>query len=84
MSSLRCCEYQELAGKTIRSIRWSSDLDSHNLSIDFTDETHVSFTFSLILVEQADLSDFKGGNPTNSRALTPTPVRLQVKPLESE
>jgi len=84
MSSLRCCEYRELAGKTIRRIRWSSDLDSNKLSIDFTDETQVSFTFSLILVEEADLSDFKGGNLTNPRTLTPTPIRVQVKPLEDK
>jgi len=84
MSSLPCCEYRELAGKTIRRICWSKDLDSHNLSIDFTDETQVSFRFSLTIDEYAELSDFEGGSLTNPRALTPAPVRAQVKPLEDE
>jgi hypothetical protein len=84
MSSLRCCEYRELEGKTIRRVRWSNDLDWPDLGIDFTDQTHVSFKFSLDLHEDGELLDFKGGNLTNPRTLVATPVRLQVKPLEDK
>lgn len=58
MSSLRCCEYRELEGKTIRRVRWSNDLDWHDLSIDFTDETCISFRFSITIDEEAEVSDF--------------------------
>jgi hypothetical protein len=82
MSNLRCCEYRELEGKTIRRIRWSNDLDLHDLSIDFTDETRVSFRFSLTIDEETELSDFKDGNLTNPRQLVPIPVRAKIEPLE--
>jgi hypothetical protein len=80
MSSLPCCEYRELEGKTILRVRWSNDLDWHDLSIDFTDQTHVSFR--LDLHEEGELSDFKRGNLTNSRHLVSIPVRADIKPLE--
>jgi len=79
MSSLRCCEYRELEGKTIRRVRWSNDLDWHDLRIDFTDETHVSFKFSLDLHEEGELSDFKDGNLTNPCQLVPLSVRAQIE-----
>lgn len=82
MSSLRCCEYRELEGKTICRIRWSNDLDWHDLSIDFTDETRVSFRFRLIIREETELSDFKDGNLTSPRQLVPIPVRAKIEPLE--
>jgi hypothetical protein len=84
MSSLRCCEYRELEGKTILRVRWSNELDWHDLSIEFTDQTHVSFKFSLNLHEENELIDFSGDNLTKSRPLIATPVRLPVKPLENK
>lgn len=82
MSSLRCCEYRELEGKTIRRVRWSNDLDCYDLSIVFSDGTHVSFKFSLTLREDSQLIEALGSTFTRCRSLIATPVRGHDTTLE--
>lgn len=85
MSKLRYCDYTgNLVGKTITRVRWSNDPDYHSLTIDFNDQTQVSFRFNLTIEEDVELSDFIDGNLSNERSLTPIPIRAQIKPLEGE
>jgi len=85
MSRLRHADYTEhLKGKTIARVRWFNDAEHRSLSIVFTDDTYVSFTFEVVLDEEVELSDFKGGNLSNERKLIAMPVRLPVKPLEPQ
>ena len=82
MSKLRYCDYTgNLVGKTITRVRWSNDPDYHSLTIDFNDDTQASFRFNLTIDEEAELSDFKDGNLSNERRLTPIPMRLPIKSL---
>jgi hypothetical protein len=87
MSNLRHADYtQHLAGKVVRRVRWSNygDENWHALSIEFEDNTLVSFRFALTIDEQAELSDFIGGNLSHERKLTPLPVRSRSIKQEGE
>jgi hypothetical protein len=82
MSKLRYADYTDhLAGKTVKRVRWSNEPDFHNLSIEFTDQTHVSFRFELTIDEGVELADFKDGNLSNERRLSAIPVRAKIPPL---
>jgi len=82
MSDLRRSEYPGLVGKTILRAQWSNDLDCCNLRIDFTDETHVSFSFSMTISKNAESSDVDGGDLNTHRRLVTLPARPKLKPLE--
>jgi hypothetical protein len=88
MSKLRHADYtQHLVGKTIKRVQWSNYRDEnwYNLSIVFEDNTLASFRFNLTIDEEAELSDFVGGNLSNERKLVPVPlVRKPIEPLEGE
>ena len=83
MSSLRCCEYRELEGKTIRRVRWSNDLDCHDMCIAFSDGTQVSFKLSLALRVDSELFDALRGTSAHCRSLIPTLVPAQDNTLEN-
>lgn len=76
MSSLRCCEYRELEGKTIRRVRWSNDLDWHDLSIDFTDENARVFQVQSGPSRGRRVVRLQKWQPKNPRTLVGTPVRF--------
>jgi hypothetical protein len=78
MSKLRWADYsRHLVGKTVKQVRWfnAQDENFRNLSITFSDDTQVSFRFTLSIDTEAELADFKGGNLSNERLLQPLPVR---------
>jgi hypothetical protein len=79
MSSPLCWEHREQAGKTIRRVRWSNGQNYDSLTIDFTDNTQVSFRLSLVIDEEAGLCDLNCGS---LRQLVPIPVRGKIEPLE--
>ena len=72
--------------KTIERCNWHSEPEEDYccLSIFFTDETMVSFRFHTFVDEAVELADFVGGNLSNERTLSPTPLRPQIKPPEGE
>jgi hypothetical protein len=77
MSKLRRADYtSHLAGKTITRCEWSNEPDEawFLLSIFFSDLTMVSFRFHHFVDEEVELQDFVGGNISNERLLTPTPI----------
>jgi hypothetical protein len=86
MSKLRRADYTEhLAGKTIKRVHWNNDEKWRRLTLEFTDQTLCSFRIELAGDEEAELSDFASGNPSNHRKLIPLPlVRQPIKPLEGE
>jgi hypothetical protein len=83
MSKLRRADYSEnLAGKTIKRVHWCNDEQRKFLTLEFTDQTLCSFKFEVAVDEEAELSDFASGSPSERRKLIPLPlVRLPVKPL---
>jgi hypothetical protein len=83
MSRLRRADYSEhLAGKTIKRVHWSNDEKWRCLTLEFTDKTLCSFRFDLTVDEEAELSDFASGSPSERRKLIPLPlVRQPIKPL---
>jgi len=87
MSNLRHADYtQKLAGKIVRRVRWSNYVDEnwHALSIEFEDNTLVSFRFALRMDEDAELSDFIEGNLSNEKKLIPLPVNISRVRQEGE
>ena len=82
MSDIRRSEYLRLVGKTIRRAQWSNDLDCCNLRIELTDDTQVSFAFSMSISEKTESGDFKDSYLTSSRHLVVLPVRPKLKRLE--
>ncbi len=82
MSKLRRADYtQPLAGKTIKRVHWNNEEDWKSLTLEFTDQTLCSFRFELTVDEEAELSDFIGGNLSNERGLVPLPVGSRtIKP----
>ncbi len=82
MSDLCRSEYPGLLGKTIRRAQWSNDLDCCNLRIDFTDDTHVSFAFSMTISKNTESSDSKHDDLSSPRHLVILPARPKLKPLE--
>ena len=83
MSKLRRADYSEnLAGKTIKRVHWCNDEQRKCLTLEFTDQTLCSFKFEVAVGEEAELSYFASGSPSERRKLIPLPlVRLPVKPL---
>ena len=83
MSKLSRADYTDhLVGKTIKRVHWSNDEQRKCLTLEFTDKTLCSFRFDLTVDEEAELSDFASGSPSERRKLIPLPlVRLPVKPL---
>jgi hypothetical protein len=77
MSTLRRADYtQPLKGKTISRCNWHNepDEDYRCLSIFFTDDTMVSFRFHTYVDEEVEVADFVGGNLSNEKMITPTPI----------
>jgi hypothetical protein len=82
MNELRRSEYPRLVGKTIRRARWSNDLDCCNLRIDFTDQTQVSFSFSMSMSKTTESCALKDNDLTSSRHLVILPARPKLKRLD--
>lgn len=77
MSKLRRANYTDhLKGKTITRCEWTNDETEHYhcLCIFFTDDTMVSLRLYQHIEEEVELQDFKDGNISNERKLTPTPI----------
>ena len=57
-------EYPALSGKVIRQVRFVNDEDYAALTIEFDDDTLVSFPFkaSIAVSRDPELSSLKGGN----------------------
>jgi hypothetical protein len=82
VSKLRQADYtQHLKGKTISRCNWHNepDEDYRCLSVFFTDNTMVSFRFHTFMDEEVELADFIGGNLSNERLITPTPITRPKK-----
>ncbi len=85
MSKLRRADYtQPLAGKTIKRVHWNNEEDWKCLTLEFTDQTLCSFRFELTVDEEAELSDFIGGNLSNERKIVPLPVGNKTVTPEGE
>lgn len=77
MSKLRRANYTEhLKGKTITRVDWTNDETEHYhcLCIFFSDDTMVSFRLYQHIEEEVELQDFKDGNISDERLLTPMPI----------
>lgn len=78
MRKLCLADYsKDLKGKTIERCNWHNEPeeDYRCLNIFFTDETMVSFRVHTCADEEVELADFVGGNLSNERTLSPTPLR---------
>ena len=85
MSRLRCADYtQHLAGKTLKRVHWNNEEDWKCLTLEFTDQTLCSFRFELMVDEEAELSDFIGGNLSNERKIVPLPTSSKPTKPEGE
>jgi len=87
MSKLRRADYSSfLKGKTITRCEWTNDTTEsfRCLSIYFSDDTLCTFRFYLGLDEEAEMQDYRDGNISNERSMTPLPIRLPIKPLEGK
>ena len=73
-------EYPALIGKLIRQVRFENSEDYTALTIDFDDNTLVSFRFKAIIAFSIDpeLSTVKGGNIVSWKELKTRPVMRRV------
>jgi hypothetical protein len=64
-------------------VHWNNEEDWMCLPLEFTDQTLCSIRFELMVGEEAELSDFIGGNLSNERKIVPLPItRTNVNPPE--
>ena len=73
-------EYPALSGKVIRQVRFVNDEDYTALTIEFDDDTLVSFPFkaSISLSRHPELSSLKGGNIVSWKKLKTRPVMRRM------
>jgi hypothetical protein len=69
-------EYPALSGKVIRQVRFVNDEDYTALTIEFDDDTLVSFPFnaSISLSRDPELSSLKAGNIVSWKKLKSRPL----------
>ena len=74
-------EYPALGGKVIRQARFENDEDYTALSIEFVDDTLVSFRLkaSVAFSTAPELSTLKGGNIVSWKELRPRPVMKRMR-----
>jgi len=74
-------QFRELKGKVVREVRYANDKEFNGVTIEFEDNTQVSFRFkaSIDLVVHPELATLKGGDLVNFRKLRASPVRRRVR-----
>lgn len=73
--------YPELKGKVVREVRYANDNEFNGVTIEFEDNTQVSFRFkaSIDLIVHPELATLKGGDLVNFRKLRASPVRRHIR-----
>ena len=73
-------EYPALSGKVIRQLRFVNDEDYTALTLEFDDDTLVSFQFkaTIALSRDPELSSLKGGNIVSWKKLKSRPVMRRM------
>ena len=73
-------EYPALSGKVIRQVRFVNDEDYTALTIEFDDDTLVSFPFKacISLSRDPELSSLKGGSIVSWKKLKTRPVMRRM------
>jgi uncharacterized protein YkuJ len=74
-------QYPELKGKVVREVRYANDNEFNGVTIEFEDNTQVSFRFkaSIDLIVHPELATLKGGDLMNFRKLRTSPVRRRIR-----
>lgn len=74
-------EYPALSGKVIRQVRFVNNEDYTALTLEFDDDTLVSFQFkaTIALSRDPELSSLKGGNIVSWKKLKTRPVMRRVR-----
>lgn len=65
----------------MREVRYANDNEFNGVTIEFEDNTQVSFRFkaSIDLIVHPELATLKGGDLVNFRRLRTSPVRRRVR-----
>lgn len=74
-------EYPALGGKVVQQVRFVNNEDYTALTIEFDDDTLVSFRFkaSLALLSDPELSTLKDGDIVNWKKLKSRPVMRRIR-----